>query len=325
MSLHEIPVVRIGNIKQHPNADKLEIVEVFGYTACIGKGQFKTGDLAIYIPPDYEVPVNRSEFEFLKERAKGKEYYRIRVVKMRGIISQGLLIQAPFYAIEGVNLINFYNIKRYEPPIKGLGTGGDNVKAPEGYFPVYDVESALRYNTVLKEGEEVVITEKIHGVSSRYVYRNGNMFCGSHRNWKKEDPQNLWWKALANHPEIREFCESHQDITVYGEVYGPVQKLRYGLREPKIAVFDLLKENKWINSLDARELGAKLPWVPLLYQGPYKFVTAIQLAEQDSSIESAPKGHIREGVVVKPIIERFDPEIGRVNLKIVSNRYLGNE
>jgi hypothetical protein len=165
----------------------------------------------------------------------------------------------------------------------------------------------------------------VHNSNARFAFRNNQMFCGSRNFWKKEDPQNLWWRALANHPEIQEFCESHQDITVYGEVYGPVQKLRYGLREPKIAVFDLLKENKWINSLDARELGANLPWVPLLYKGPYKFVTVIQLAEQDSSIESAPKGHTREGVVVKPIIERYDAEIGRVNLKIVSNRYLGNE
>lgn len=337
MSTHSIDVIRVHDVLPHPNADKLEIINVFGYTVCVGKGQFKPGDLAVYIPPDYEVPVEREEFAFLRERSKGKPYYRLRVTKMRGIISQGILIPAPdmlyrgeepVVAVEvkeGDNLIDDYGIQRYEPPIDNMGTGGDNVMAPEGYFPTYDVEDGRRYSEILVPGEKIVVTEKIHGASGRWAFRDGQMYCGSRKNWKKEDERNIWWIALANHPNIRAFCEAHQDITVYGEVYGPVQNLKYGLREPRIAVFDLLRGNQWINALETREMAPKLPWVPLLFEGAYDPDVVTGLAEDDSSVMTAPNGHMREGVVVKPIVERTHPKLGRVQLKFVSNRYLGKE
>jgi len=58
--------------------------------------------------------------------------------------------------------------------------------------------------------------------------------------------------------------------------------------------------------------------VPLLYRGPFDEEKAIELALGDSLLAD----HMREGVVVKPVVERQDPELGRVLLKIVSPRYL---
>lgn len=337
MSTHEIPVIKVNEVRPHENADRLEIIEVFGYTVVVGKGQFEAGSLAVYIPPDYEVPVERPEFAFLADKAKGKPYYRLRVAKMRGIVSQGLLIPAPETididsgtaagvatspVIEGDNLIDHYGIRRFVPQMD-LRTGGDNVPAPDGYFPTYDVEDGRRYNEVIVSGENVVITEKIHGANARYTFRDGQMYCGSRKNWKKEDDKSAWWLALSAHPEVRAFCEANPDITVYGEVYGPVQSLKYGLKNPAIAVFDMLRGNQWINALEARELAPDLPWAPLLFQGSYDPDMAAGLAEGDSSVATAPSGHMREGVVVKPIVERTDPTLGRVQVKIVGNRYLG--
>lgn len=71
---------------------------------------------------------------------------------------------------------------------------------------------------------------------------------------------------------------------------------------------------------EAHEIGASLSWVPLVYRGPFDKDKALAFAEGDSLYPLAE--NIREGVVVKPIHERVDPKIGRVQLKIVSNKYL---
>ena len=60
--------------------------------------------------------------------------------------------------------------------------------------------------------------------------------------------------------------------------------------------------------------------MPIVHVGLFDETNAFELAEGDSLIEGA--GHCREGVVIRPVKERTDLEIGRVQLKMVSNRYL---
>jgi len=148
------------------------------------------------------------------------------------------------------------------------------------------------------------------------------MYCGSRKFWKKEDPNNLWWKALAHCPTLEAWLRHHYDYAVYGEVFGQVQNLKYGVAngEIRFAAFDILKGNKWLSFDEAHEIGASLPWVPLVYRGPFDKEKILALAEENSSYPGAD--HYREGVVVKPVIERTDRKIGRVQLKVVGNRYL---
>lgn len=325
-STHKVEVIRLGPLEKHPNADKLEIARVFGYTVCCQKGNFKEGELAAYIPPDSVVP-NTPEFAFLNG------HFRIKVKKLRGIVSQGFLIPAPSGAKEGDNVAEIVGVTHYDPP-EPASTGGDNVKTPAGYRPTYDVDTFFRYGHLFKKGETVVVTEKVHGANARFACVDGEMYCGSRTGWKKEDPKSLWWQALKNHPEVEAFCRAHPEITVYGEVYGQVQDLKYqgGIN---IAVFDLLRGNEWVSCEESARLAGfwdaskdfpdqtpefKLPWVPIVYIGEYDEAYVRSLADGDSFIKGAK--NIREGVVVKPWIERTDPSIGRVQLKIVSDAYL---
>src|SRR5271156_904148 len=105
-STHKCEVVRLACIGVHPNADKLERVIVFGYEVCVGKGDFKGGDLAIYIPPDSVVP-QIDAFKFIWE-SKGYipppsagiaelmhvelqipvKYRRIKAKMLRGVVSE---------------------------------------------------------------------------------------------------------------------------------------------------------------------------------------------------------------------------------------------
>jgi RNA ligase (TIGR02306 family) len=141
---------------------------------------------------------------------------------------------------------------------------------------------------------------------------------------KNEHPQqNMWWKALRATPTLEAWLKEHPDIIVYGEVYGAVQNLKYGVPngEVRIAVFDLLDNGRWIDVHAARLAAPDLPWVPVVADNmPYDFDKLIAMSDGPSLVPGA--NHYREGIVVKPLQERNDLRLGRVQLKIVSPTYL---
>ena len=337
MSKHIVEVVRIGTITPHPDPEvtRLEVTHVMGWQCCIQKGQFKEGDLAVYIEPDYMVPLDRPEFAFLKKSAvPGATHKRITVVRLRGALSQGLLLPLPEEirvdgdVEEGENLIDYYGIERYVPPTTGDGI---SVDPPQSlYIPVFDVENAQRFGSVIEPGERVVFTEKIHGTSSRFTYaRNVNtgeleQFCGSRTVWYQQDDKNTFWQVLKAIPAIGDWCKANPEKVLYGEVFGTVQDLKYGAKQNQkfFAAFAIMDGQTWMDWPDFdRSVGAfAVPRVPCLYIGPYTPTLAYEMAEYNSCWPDAE--HCSEGVVVLPIKERTCSEIGRVMLKIVSNRYL---
>ncbi len=143
---HKVEVVRV-KLDPHPNADTLSVVQVHNFTCCVRTADWQDGDLAAYIQPDSIVDTSRPEFTFLE----GHE--RIRVKKLRGIVSMGLLVKAP----EGVNVgddaAEALGVTHYEPPLP-LSAGGDVEAPPPGlYAPTYDVESMYRFAHLFVEGK----------------------------------------------------------------------------------------------------------------------------------------------------------------------------
>jgi len=332
MSTHDIDIIEIGEIFPHPDPEvtKMELTHIGGWQCCVGKGDFKKGDKAVYIPPDFLVQTDHPSFTFLKREGKSQE--RIRVKRLRGAISQGLIIPVPNELAHfpvGTNVIEQLGIERYEPPLP-KSTSGDFIGAPSGlYCPKFDVENWQRYNTIFAINELVHVTEKLHGASSRYTFaKNADgeefQFCGTRINWMKEDDTNIWWMAFNQCPAIGEWCRAHPEQIIYGEIFGQVQGLKYGAKKNDIffAAFGILNKTTWLDFDDARNSagGYTVPCVPLLYSGPFDIEKIKELAEGDSSWPRA--NHMREGVVILPDKERTNPEIGRVQLKIVSNRYL---
>lgn len=324
MSTHVCPVVRV-NKQPHPNADALSVQEIMGWEVCLRSEEWTDGQLAVYIPPDYVVP-DTELFAWLK--SDSKNWNRIRTRKFRGRYSHGILIPAPDGLNEGDDAMAVLGIERYEPPLP-LSAGGDNESGPQGFYPKYDVENYERYRACLVPGECVVVTEKLHGANAKYTWieghwtgtdwADGRMYCGSRTNWKAQDGKNLWWQALAQNPWIEVWCRAHPGLVLYGEVFGSVQSLKYGAKPGQVLfrAFDVLDHDRWLDFDEAQALdGAE--WVPLLHRGSFDEAQCNDLALGNSSLAD----HMREGVVVKPIKERHDPELGRVLLKIVSPRYL---
>lgn len=319
ISTHKSDVIRINKIEKHPNADSLGIVKIFdGFVCCVRLGDFQEGDLAVYIQPDSICP-DTDLFAFLGE------HKRIKVKKLRGIFSMGLLIKAPEGLNEGDDASEILGITHYNPPEPNLSTGAVSAPSPLGFYPHYDVESFRKYGRIFEEGEKVFCTEKIHGCNGKFVYKDNEFHCGSRTRWTADEKGNVWWKALRKHDEIQKFLQDNPGVTVYGEVYGNVQELKYGHAPGDISfiLFDILKEGMWINAPDFFEVCQKnnLPHVPIVYEGPFNFEKCLELAEGNSLIPNA--NHIREGVVIKPETERWNSLVeGRVSLKVVGNGYL---
>ena len=327
MSTHAVNIVEIDNISKHANADRLAVVNVGGWQCVVGADQFKIGDKAVYIEPDYVVDTSWPEFAFLDKKGE-KAPHRLKAVKLRGALSYGLLIPCPPSLATlpvGTNVMTDLGITRYVPPVRpGNVSFGDTQELgasdrPKVQTPKFDLENLQRYPDIIQPGELVYITEKIDGTNARYMWHDGKMFVGSRNRWLKPDSDNVWVRVMNATPEIVEFCEDHPDHILYGEIYGPIQALKYGLTTPKFAAFSMFDCNtgEWFSMID--EL--TLPCAPVIYTGPYDAALVKYSAERDSTVPFTPPGHMREGVVITPVNERSDPNIGRVSLKYISQRY----
>lgn len=318
MSSYAVEVVQLGELSPHPNAQRLAVVSVFGYTVVVAKADWRSGDLAAYIPPDSIVP-NTQEFAFLDG------HLRIRAKKLRGVISYGMLVPAPPGAKVGDDVAEQLGVTHYEPYLPA-STSGNNVAAPPGFVgSKYDIENLRRYPGVIADGTLVMVTEKIHGACARYTFRQGVFYAGSRNGWKAESEACVWWRAARACPGIEAFCRQHQGYTLYGEVFGQVQKLRYGSPNGvRFAAFDVaIPSGEFMLPMPARCLMDEfsVPQVPLIYSMlPYSFNICAVAAEGDSLVPGAD--HVREGIVVKPMMEMFSPEIGRVILKCIGGGYL---
>jgi RNA ligase (TIGR02306 family) len=318
-----IEVVRVGPIIKHPNADTLGLTKVYEYPTTIKLGQIVEGDLGVYIPIDSIVPTDLPEFKFLEGHP------RIKARKYRGIFSMGLLIKAPIPTwVVGRDVQVELGITKWEPP--EFTVGGDNEHCPFNFPHYTDIAGYRRWADVLQEGEEVVITEKIHGCNARYAWHQDRFWAGSRTSMKRaDDPkglyQNLFWKA-ARQNQLDDKLKAIPGIAVYGEVFGSNQDIKYDMPggHHGFRVFDMVRLADgafldWDEVVsNAAELGLDL--VPILYRGAWsKDLT--KLANGNSTFAK----NVREGCVVHPVKERlaeYAGALGRVIFKVIGEEYM---
>ncbi len=102
-----------------------------------------------------------------------------------------------------------------------------------------------------------------------------------------------------------------------------IQDIKYGLDKGKlgISLFAVRREGHFLDysALVAFCEEFSLPRVPVLYTGPYSWEALSQFNNANSVLSQEC---LMEDVVVQPLVERSHPEIGRVVLKLISDRYL---
>jgi tRNA-binding EMAP/Myf-like protein len=205
------------------------------------------------------------------------------------------------------------------------GDADKPLAGPAEFHEYTDLEGLRKFKHVLEPGEEVWITEKIHGANGRFGWFEGKFWVGSHHRFlrKPQSGHNWWWDA-AIAADLERKMKAAPGIGFYGEVYGCTQKgFGYDVGSEKVGVrfFDA-KNLKTGRYLDRFELAAllsdlELEAVPLLYRGPWS-KELLKLAEGTSNLNGK---HVREGFVVTPAQERFHSSLGRVILKMVGEGY----
>jgi RNA ligase (TIGR02306 family) len=322
MTEGRVTVVRIGDLAPHSNADTLDVTRVWDYPVIVRRGDFATGDLAAYVPVDSVVPDDDLRWAFLAG------HNRIKAKRLRGIFSMGLLIKSEPGWNEGDDVTDALRVTRYEPCVSNVhGAKMQTENEPDGStMPVYtDIEGLRRWSDVLVPGEPVVVTEKIHGANGRFCWHAGRLWVGSHKQIKKQDPANMWWQ-IADRYDLATKLAAHPDVAIYGEVFGQVQDLKYGHEKGEPFSFALC---------DAMDLTARryMDWpgflwlcadlaivhVPILASAPWHDRLR-ELAEGKTVMPGCD--HVREGIVVKPVCERWHDKLGRVILKQHGEGYL---
>lgn len=321
-------VVRV-RIEEHPNADVLEIGKVNDVTVIVAKGKYQTGDLAAYIPEAAIVPDDVMELLGVAGRLAGKQKNRVKAVRLRGVVSGGLLHPlgegrlAGVELAEGDDVTERLGLVKYEPPIPVTMAG--QVFAARGATVKYDIDSIRRYPDLLPRHVRVVVTEKLHGtwccigwhpgfgdiVSSKGMSgrglalrlteeNEGNLYVRAFRAWS------AWLEAaLGRHRE------TETPYYVLGEVFGRgVQDLHYGLANPGLRVFDVRVGPRYLPWPEVEALAEAdggpgvVPVLGVVDDWP----EAEPLVSGSTTLGGA---HVREGVVMRPLDSSWsvgDPE-----------------
>ena len=335
MSTFEVKVYP-AKILPHPDPEttRLELCQIGEYLSVVGKGQIKDGDRVAYIPEQSIVPANLLEEMGLTGRLAGGSKDRVKAVKLRGVVSQGLVHKVD-YPI-GTDIKDDLGIREYEPPIPAH-MNGEVYNSRNKTIP-YDIENIKKYPNVLKEGDSVIVTEKLHGTlccmgfyeDEPIVTSKGLGKAGLALKHNEVNERNLYMRAFNDcRVSLDRIHRKYNIFYVFGEILGRgVQKgFDYGYNDHQIRIFDIFvgayMHGRFLEYSEMRgELGSLEP-VPIIYQGGYNEGVR-KLKDGDSVMPQA--GHMREGIVIKATPERMDDDpingIGRVILKDVSDAYL---
>ena len=324
----------------HPivGADAIECAVVGGWTCVVKKGEFNVGDRAVYCEIDSWIPheiapfLSRGNFPRVYNDVKGE---RLRTVKLRGQLSQGLLLPLePTCAnieselFEGLDVSLPLGIVKWERPLNAQLAGQAKGNFPS-VIPKTDQERVQNLKSevaqAITDGLQFEVTEKLEG-SSMTVYLIDGVFgvCSRNLDLKETDDNTFWQVARRDGIEDKMWVIPGGDFAIQGELIGPgIQGNIYKLSKPEFRVFDVynISDGYYLIPSNRREFikVMGLLHVPVIstYEdlGVGTMEELLLRAEGPSAITPTQE---REGVVFKQVN-------GGMTFKAISNKYLLGE
>jgi RNA ligase (TIGR02306 family) len=338
---------KVSEILPIEGADSIELAKIDGWQCVVKKDEFKVNDLAIYFEIDSLLPCNEP-FLFMESRGRktledGTEGYRLRTIKLKGILSQGLLMPLSLFfvetnVVEGDDVTSILNIKKYEAPIPAQLRG-----VSRGNFPSFirktdeeRIQNFPEYFTIY-ENEEFEESEKIDGTSATYYWNSGEFgICSRNINFKIDSNNDNTYFQIEQKYDIRKSLESaNLNIAIQGEIAGPgIQKNRLGLKEITFFIFNIYNINiqSYLSTKERKAIldvyFSHIPHVPIISISKIfqKYPTMDLLLNHANGQSLINPDRKREGVVYKSInnIEVFNDE-RIISFKSISNNYLLKE
>ena len=329
---------KIDDIRPIEGADAIECAVVGGWTVVVKKGEFAVGDLAVYCEIDSWIPTELAPF--LSKGKEPREFEgikgeRLRTVKLRGQLSQGLLLPKPIGlmdAVEGDDLSAYLGIVKWEMAIPAQLAGQVKGNFPTE-IPKTDQERVQNLVEAIKAAADCElqfeVTEKLEG-SSMTVYRIRGEFGVCSRNLDlKRDENNTFWKVAIEEDIDAQMMavDPYWDFAIQGELIGPgIQGNIYKLSKPEFYVFDVynIQTGQYLKPEARRKLVETMGMkhVPVLVANGDMYDTLgitdipqlLKFAEGKSQLADTE----REGIVFKQVN-------GGMTFKAISNKYLLGE
>ncbi|MBR5486278.1 MAG: RNA ligase (ATP) [Oscillospiraceae bacterium] len=319
----------ISEIRPIPNADAIELAIVDGWECVVAKkDNYKQGDKIIYIEIDSLLP-ECPDFEFMR-----KSKFRVRTKKLRGQISQGLVMPCEIlpdgeYTV-GDDVTEVLNIRKY---MKEELRGEKVKKKPGVPFPEWisktDEERIQNlvplFEKCRDEKTKFMVTEKLDGTSTTYYLKkedNGEYRFGiCSRNLEIEpEGENSYVRVNERYQMetvLKSLIGDAESVVLQGETIGPkIQGNRYQLEESDFYAFNLIYPEKRLSTVEIAEklkpFGIKT--VPIME-------TEFTLPEKISDLVEYVKGNSvlvqrnREGCVFRNMEEN-------ISFKCISPEFL---
>lgn len=330
-------IQRIAEIKTIEGADKICSYGILGWYVTDQIGKYKVGELVVYIEADAFVPNSLAPF-LTKEGKESKVFNgvlgeRLRTVKLKGVLSQGLLLplSVAFELPVDTNCDIIYTdvtellgIQLYEAPIPACLAG-----LVRGNFPVgIPKTEATRIQNLSNEfwedlkTHEVEITEKCHGSSLTLFLDTEGSFhvCSRNLDLKPDDTNSFWKAAYKYDVENKLRAEEWFGLAIQGELIGEGingNQYKVGLEFLVFNIYDTCKKKYLTYSqrmFICETLGLK--HVPVVLTGSINQGLTVQdalgMAEGISQLNKSK----REGWVIKS-----QKDTGII-VKVISNAWL---
>ena len=332
-------VQRALEITPIEGADAIELVRINGWQCVTKKGEFNVGDLAVFLEID-AIPPDTSTFQFLWASKDGAQpprpdKFRIRTMKLRGALSQGLFLPLDQFDLgevtAGDDVTEKLGITKYEPPIPA-GNQGEIGGLFPGFIPKTDEIRIQSAPEALAEiwATPYAITLKYDGTSATYCIdpRDGGFLaCG--RNYSISEGDSFYWR-IARQLDLPAKLAAHPHMAIQGEICGPgIQKNHLNLKQIELFVFNVydIANRRYFDHDAAREFLATIgisavETVEIGDSFGYDLPALLRLAEG----KYPGTTNEREGIVVRPLQERHSEVLaGRLSFKAISNRFLLKE
>lgn len=253
------------------NADAIELVQINGWQCVTKKGEFDIGDLGVFLEID-SIPPDTPVFRFLwtptrKYSQEGEvsqpntrpEKFRIRTLRLRGTLSQGLFLPLGAFpelpdVIEGDDVTTVLGVEKYEPAVP-VGMGGFRAHFP-GFISKTDEMRIQSLPAVLEElrGLPYVVTLKYDGTSATYcIDPRDNLFHACGRNFSIQEGTNLYWETARKY-NIEGVLRQFPHYAIQGEIVGPgVQKNPLALKVRGFFAFNVydIPAGRYLNHAEA--------------------------------------------------------------------------
>lgn len=334
MKLASLEIIK--SIKEHPNADALEIAQVLGWQTIVKKGEFKEGDKIIFIVIDTILP-KADWSEFLADKKNPEKPIRLRTIKLRGEYSQGLVLPlsvlygnsfaASTWQV-GADVGAELGVKKYEKELPASLSGEIAGNFPSYLISQTDEDNGLSNPDIVENvlKNPVTVTLKLDGSSCTVIVKDGKIdqVC-SRRLSIKESDTNAFWNAAKklNIPE-------NWNGIIQGECMGPgIQGNQLGLLSATLYVYQIKTEDCYLTynrmaQFCQHTLNCNV--VPCIIHcsglPDNNLDTFIELADkQNLDLFIDKKGIPAEGIVVRPSDYRASG-IGRpLGFKIINRNF----